>query len=131
MRASCVDLRRWGVRVGDLAQPGEYLPELAHPPLAEVRVPLGFDLRDDGRSKREHLAATLGDPYQPCAGIGWVRDPLHVAGPLQLIDEEAGGLFGNRCLLGKVGQPAAAGRDALAYPRLRRVKSSYPAAAMP
>jgi hypothetical protein len=37
-----------------------------------------------------------------------------------LIDKKARGLLGNRCLLGKVGQPAAARRDALENPGLRR-----------
>jgi len=30
-----------------------------------VLGPLGLDLGDDVGRKREHLAATLGDPYQP------------------------------------------------------------------
>jgi hypothetical protein len=68
----------WGVRVGDLTQPGEYLAELSHAPLAEVLGPLSFDLGDEGRRKGERLAATFGDPYQPCAGIGGVGNALDV-----------------------------------------------------
>ena len=99
---------------------------IAYQWLAEVLGPFSFDLRDDAGRKRERQAATLGDPDQPCAGIRRVCNPLHVAGALQLIDKEARGLFGNRCLLGKVGQPAAAGCDVLAYPRLRRSEVLVP-----
>jgi hypothetical protein len=103
----------WGIRVGDLAQPGENLTELSHAALADVLGPLVFDLRDDGRCKRQRLAATFGDPYQTCAGIGGVGNALYIAGPLQLIDQEACGLLGDGRLLGKVGEPTAARRDAL------------------
>ena len=82
--------------------------------------PFRFDLRDDARRKGERLEATLGDPYEPCAGIGRVGNALHVAGSLELVDKEARGLFGNGRLLGKVGQPAAARRDALEDSSLRR-----------
>ena len=110
-----------GVRVGDLAQPGKDLPELPHAPLAEMLGPLGFDLRDDA-SQRAGIAwrPRSAIRIEPCAGIRRVRYALDIARPFQLIYEEAGGLLGDRCLFGKVGQPAAARRDALENPRLRR-----------
>ena len=46
-------MRRTGVRIGNLAQPSQDLPELPHAPLAEVLGPFGFDLGDDLRRQRD------------------------------------------------------------------------------
>ena len=82
--------------------------------------PLGFDLRDDLRCKRDRLAATFGDPDQSCAGIGRVGHPLDIAGPLKLIHQEAGGLLGDRAPV-QPGRSAGCRRCyALGHPRLRR-----------
>ena len=61
---------------------------------------VSFYVRDDALRKREGLLATLGDSYQPGAGIGGVGNALHIAGSFQLIDQEACGLLGDGCLLG-------------------------------
>jgi hypothetical protein len=48
-----------------ISRTGKGVPELCHPPFAEMLGPLGYDLGDDARRNRERLAAASGDARSP------------------------------------------------------------------
>jgi hypothetical protein len=64
------------------------------------------------------LPATLIDLNQPGAPVVGIGYPTHVAHALEFVDEAGGTLLGHLGLLGQVGQPRPAGRDALKDTRL-------------
>ena len=97
----------------------ERLAQLRPPLLAEVGPPLRLHLGHDGHRQCHGLRAPLRDPHEAGTPVARIRDPLDEALPLELVDEEAGGLLGDTGALGELGGPAALGRDPLEDARLR------------
>jgi hypothetical protein len=85
----------------------------------EVSGPLRLHFRHGGLGDRDGGGGAGTDPDQPGPGVRRVRRALDVAGPLELVDEEACGLLGDLRLLGQFGQPGAIGTDPLEDPALR------------
>src|SRR5256886_2664183 len=95
------------VGVGDLAEAGEGAAQFGRGPLAQMPCPLGLHLGLDYPSDRDRRLPSRCDLHQPGPGVGRVRYPADIARTLQLVDEEARGLFGDPGLLGQLGQPGA------------------------
>ncbi len=72
--------------------------------------PLRLHLGHDGHRQCHGLRAPLRDPHEAGAPVARIRDPLDEALPLELVDEEAGGLLGDTGALGEsvVRLPSAA-----------------------
>src|SRR5690349_4617672 len=83
------------------------MAELGGGLLAQVRGPFGLDLGLGLPGDLDRGPAALGDLHQPGAGVAGIGDPADVAGPLELVDQEARGLLGDQGALGQVGEPSA------------------------
>jgi hypothetical protein len=74
--------------------------------------PFGQGAFDGGVGDRDDLVGPWGEANQPGAAVGGVGDSLEVSLRFELLDEEAGGLFGHAGLVGQVGDARALGTDA-------------------
>jgi hypothetical protein len=71
--------------------------------------PFLFHTGDLGGTDRNGSDAAWGDADQPGPAVRGIHHALDVAGPLELVDQEAGGLLGNLGSLGEFGEPGAFG----------------------
>jgi hypothetical protein len=69
--------------------------------------PFRFHKSDLGGAHRNGLRAARSDTHQPGAAVPGIDHALDIAGPLELIDQEAGGLLGDLGNLGEFSEPGA------------------------
>src|SRR6478609_3355215 len=82
---------------------------------AQMFGPFSLDAGDLGGAYRNGLGAAGCDAYQPGPAVRGICHAFDVAGPLELIDQEAGGLLGDLGSLGEFGEPRAVWPDPLKY----------------
>jgi hypothetical protein len=84
-----------------------------------VLRPLSLHLPLHGPGELDRGQPALGDHHEPRPAVVRIRYTADVAGALQLVHQEAGGLLRHLRLLGQVGQACALGADPLEDASLR------------
>ncbi len=92
-------------------------------------APLVFQLRDFLGGHPAEFGAPVAQRHQPRSRIARIGLTDHVAGPLELVDQCAGGLFGHPCLLGEIGEPGSLGLNRCSSRDCATVTSVTPALA--